>query len=279
MSEKDNRIERAAAVIAARAAGWRPRVGVVLGSGWNAAAERVSDAVDIAYDDLPGFPAAGVAGHGGTLRIGRLGGREVAMMRGREHVYEQGRADAMTVAVRTLARAGVRTLLLTNAAGSLDADMPPGALMLISDHLNLVQRSPLVGEGGVERFVDMRDAYAPALRALARSTAQRLGLALHDGVYAWMLGPQFETPAEIRMLQSFGAQAVGMSTVPEVILARHANLSVLGLSMITNLAAGLDTLPLSHEQTLAVARQTANDAARLLEALIPDLDDAQGGTA
>lgn len=274
-----NDIERAHAVIGQRAPGRRPRIAVILGSGWNAVAERVGDSVDIAYTDLPGFPAAGVAGHGGTLRLGRLGGREVALMMGREHVYEHGRADAMTVAVRTLARSGATTLVVTNAAGSLDAAIPPGALMLITDHVNMVQRSPLVGEGGVERFVDMRDAYAPPLRAVARSTAQGIGLALHEGVYAWMLGPQFETPAEIRMLQRLGAQAVGMSTVPEVILARRAGISVLGLSMITNLAAGLDTLPLSHEQTLAVARQTAADAARLLEALVPALDDVQGGSA
>ncbi len=274
-----NDIEHAHAVLAQRAPGRRPRIAVILGSGWNGVAERVSEAIDIAYAELPGFPAAGVAGHGGALRLGRLGGREVALMMGREHVYEHGRADAMTVAVRTLARTGVATLVVTNAAGSLDPALAPGALMLIADHLNMVQRSPLVGEGGVERFVDMRDAYASSLRAVARSTAQRCALTLHEGVYAWMLGPQFETPAEIRMLQWLGARAVGMSTVPEVILARRAGISVLGLSMITNLAAGLDTLPLSHEQTLAVARQTATDAARLLEALIPDLDDAQGGTA
>jgi len=273
-----NDIERAHAVIAQRAPGRQPRVAVILGSGWKGVAERVGEAIDIAYADLPGFPAAGVTGHGGTLRLGRLGGCEVVLMTGREHVYEHGRADAMTVAVRTLARMGVTTLVVTNAAGSLDPAIPPGALMLITDHLNMAQRSPLVGEGGVERFVDMRDAYAPALRAIARGAARRIGLSLHEGVYAWMLGPQFETPAEIRMLQLLGAQAVGMSTVPEVILARRAGMSVLGLSMITNLAAGLDTLPLSHEQTLAVARQTAADAARVLEALVPSID-AQGGSA
>jgi purine-nucleoside phosphorylase len=147
--------------------------------------------------------------------------------------------------------------------------------MLIADHLNMVQRSPLVGEGGAERFVDMRDAYAPALRQRARAAAQRLGLVLHEGVYAWMLGPQFETPAEIRMLRTLGAQAVGMSTVPEVIVARRAGLAVLGLSLITNLAAGLDTLA----QTLAVAGSTVDDATRLLETLIPDLDAVNGGTA
>jgi purine-nucleoside phosphorylase len=260
-------------VLAQRATGRAPRVAVILGSGWNAVADRVADAIDIAYADLPGFPAVGVAGHGGTLRIGRFGGTDVALMIGRAHTYEHGHADAMAGAVRALARWGVTTLVVTNAAGSLDATMPPGALMLIADHLNLPQRSPLVGASGSERFVDLRDAYAPALRAKAHAAARTLGIALHEGVYAWQLGPQFETPAEIRMLKLLGAHAVGMSTVPEVILARHAKLSVLGLSMITNLAAGLDALPLSHEQTLAVARQTADAAARLLEALIPSLGE------
>ncbi|HET9976722.1 MAG TPA: purine-nucleoside phosphorylase [Burkholderiaceae bacterium] len=266
-------IEASLSVIAQRAPRRAPTVAVVLGSGWNGAADRVADAIDIAYTDLPGFPAVGVTGHGGTLRIGRLGGAAVALMIGREHAYENGRADAMTVAVRTLAGWGVKTLIVTNAAGSLDPAVPPGALMTISDHLNMVQRSPLVGAHGSERFVDMRDAYAPRLRALAQDSARRLGMPLHEGIYAWMLGPQFETPAEIRMLQILGARAVGMSTVPEVILARHAGLSVLGLSMITNLAAGLDTLPLSHAQTLSVAQQAAADAARLLEALVPLLGE------
>jgi purine-nucleoside phosphorylase len=270
---------RALAVIATRAPAARPRVALVLGSGWTALAERVEGAADIAYGDLPGFPAAGVAGHGGALRLGRLAGLEVALLMGREHVYEHGRVDAMAGAVRTLARTGVHTLVVTNSAGSLDPNMPAGALMLIADHLNMVQRSPLVGEGGTERFVDMRDAYAPALRQRARAAARRLGLVLHEGVYAWLLGPQFETPAEIRMLRTLGAQAVGMSTVPEVIVARRAGLAVLGLSLITNLAAGLDTLALSHAQTLAVAGRTVADATRLLEALIPDLDAVNGGTA
>jgi len=264
---------RTASILAARAPGRAPRIGVILGSGWNSVAERVTDAIDIAYADLPGFPAVGVAGHGGTLRVGRLGGTELALMIGRAHTYEQGHADAMAGAVQSLAHWGVKTLVVTNAAGSLDAAMPPGALMLIADHLNLPQRSPLVGTGGSERFVDLRDAYAPALRTRARTAARALGLVLHEGVYAWQLGPQFETPAEIRMLKLLGANAVGMSTVPEVILARHAGLAVLGLSMITNLAAGLDALPLSHAQTLSVAQRGAADAARLLEALIPSLGE------
>jgi len=268
-----NTTTTAVSILAARATGRAPRIAVVLGSGWNGVADRVTDAIDIAYTDLQGFPAVGVAGHGGTLRIGKLGGTEVALMIGRAHTYEHGHADAMAGAVRAFAAWGVTTLVVTNAAGSLDTDMPPGSLMLINDHLNLPQRSPLVGEGGSERFVDMRDAYAPALRAKAQAAARALGIALPEGVYAWQLGPQFETPAEIRMLQLLGARAVGMSTVPEVILARHAKLSVLGLSMITNLAAGLDTLPLSHEQTLAVAKRSADAAARLLEALIPTLGE------
>jgi len=232
---------------------------------------KAKSGLSIPFTDLPGFPAAGVAGHGGALRLGRLGGREVALMMGREHVYEHGRADAMKGAIRTLAALGVGTLVLTNAAGSLQPAAGPGSLMLLSDHLNMVQRTPLHGEPGSSRFVDLRDAYDPMLRHAAHGVARGMGLALHEGVYAWQLGPQFETPAEIRMLRLLGADAVGMSTVPETILARHAGLKVLGLSLITNLAAGLDAEPLSHAQTLAAAQAASDRAVRLLEAVVPAL--------
>jgi purine-nucleoside phosphorylase len=212
-----------------------------------------------------------VAGHAGELWLGRLGGCEVAVLSGRRHTYEDGSADGMKCALRTLCALGVQVLVQTNAAGSLDPALPAGSLMLVSDHLNLVQRSPLVGEGGPERFVDMADAYDAALRRTAVAAAARRGVVLHEGVYAWMLGPQFETPAEIRMLRALGASAVGMSTVPETILARHAGLKVLALSLITNLAAGMDAEPLSHAQTLAAAQAAGDRAAGLLEALVPAL--------
>ena len=169
--------------------------------------------------------------------------------------------------MRTLAALGVGTLVLTNAAGSLNAAMGTGSLMLLSDHLNLAQRTPLHDEPGSDRFVDLRDAYDPALRQRAREVAAGMGLPLHEGVYAWMLGPQFETPAEIRMLRALGANAVGMSTVPETILARHAGMKVLALSLITNLAAGMDNEPLSHAQTMAAAMAAGDRATRFLEAL------------
>ena len=264
-------IDRSLAHIAGVAGSRHPAIALVLGSGWHGVAGRVSDAVDIAYPDLPAFPEVGVAGHAGTLRLGTLGGIELAVLSGRQHTYETGAADAMKGAVRTLAKLGVRLLLLTNAAGSLDSAMRPGSLMLLSDHLNMAQRTPLHGESGPERFVDLRDAYDPALRAAARRIASEHATTLHEGVYAWMIGPQFETPAEIRMLRMLGAHAVGMSTVPETILARHAGLRVLALSMLTNMGCGLEDEVLSHSHTLAVARQGGAAAVTFIEALLPAL--------
>jgi purine-nucleoside phosphorylase len=254
----------------------RPEVAVLLGSGWNAMAEQVQEPLRIAYSELPGFPRVGVDGHAGSLLLGRLGGssggREVALLCGRQHAYETGRADAMKGAIRTLAQLGCKALVLTNAAGSLDAAMRPGELMLINDHLNLPQQSPLVGEPGSAKFVDMGNAYDPALRATALLAAARAGITLHEGVYAWMLGPQFETPAEIRMLQTLGAHAVGMSTVPETILARHAGLRVLAVSLLTNMGCGLQAETLSHALTLSAAQEAAGRAAGFLAGLVAALE-------
>jgi purine-nucleoside phosphorylase len=271
MSNPESCVERAAAHIVERAGVRRPSIALVLGSGWHGVADLVKDSIDIAYAELPGFPRVGVAGHAGSLRLGRIGTAEVALLSGRQHTYESGDPAAMKGAIQTLARLGVRLLMPTNAAGSLDAAMRPGTLMLLADHLNMVQRTPLHGEGGSERFVDLRDAYDPALRAIARRVAAERGVTLHEGVYAWMIGPQFETPAEIRMLRSLGAQAVGMSTVPETILARHAGLRVLALSMFTNMGCGLEAESLSHGHTLAVAQRGGAEAARFIEALLPAL--------
>jgi purine-nucleoside phosphorylase len=264
-------VTRSVAVIRARAPQRQPRVAIVLGSGWHGLVEHVDNATAMAYSDLPAFPLVGVQGHAGKLILGRLGGAEVAVLAGRQHTYEDGRADAMKGALRTLAALNVQTLVLTNAAGSLNIAMGTGSLMLLSDHLNLPQRTPLHGEPGSSRFVDMCDAYDPALRLRARDVAKGMGQTLHEGVYAWQLGPQFETPAEIRMLRMLGADAVGMSTVPETIIARHAGMKVLALSMITNLAAGLDAEPLSHAQTLAAAQAAGDRAVRLLEAVVSAL--------
>lgn len=248
-----------------------PEVAVLLGSGWGALAARVEGAVQIDYAELPAFPAIGVGGHAGRVLVGRIEGTPAMVLSGRQHAYEHGEAGAMRGAVRTLAAAGVRTLVQTNAAGSLHTSLPPGSLMLVADHLNLVQRSPLVGEHGNRRFVDMAEAYDPALRQQALAVARRLGRPLREGIYAWQLGPQFETPAEIRMLQRLGADAVGMSTVPETILARHAGLKVLALSLITNLGCGLAAEALSHEQTLAVAARSGESAVELLAAILAGL--------
>ncbi len=252
--------------------GRRPRIAVLLGSGWAPLAQRVADPLCLPYAELPGFPATGIAGHRSELVLGRIGPHQVAVLCGRRHAYEGGDTAAMKGAITMLAAAGVELLVQTNAAGSLDEAMQPGELMMLGDHLNLVQQSPLVGESGSARFVDMRDAYDPALRAQAQGIARRAGITLHEGVYAWVLGPQFETPAEIRMLQTLGAQAVGMSTVPETILARHAGLRVLAFSLLTNMGCGLGAEALSHAHTLAVANDAAPRAVALLEAVIAGLE-------
>ncbi|WP_088280650.1 purine-nucleoside phosphorylase [Ideonella sp. A 288] len=248
-----------------------PRVAVLLGSGWGALAGLVQQPRRIAYADLPGFPAAGVGGHAGELVLGRLGAQPVAVLAGRVHTYENDRADNMALPIRALGALGCQVLVQTNAAGSLDATMPPGSLMLLADHINLPQRSPLVGWPDADRFVAMTDAYDPALRRHAQAVAAGLGRPLPEGVYLWCLGPQFETPAEIRMAALMGAQAVGMSTVPETIVARHAGLRVLAMSLMTNMAAGLSTETLSHAHTLSQAQSAGDGPARLLAEVIGTL--------
>ena len=269
--DADN-VERSALLLQQRLGARRPRIAVLLGSGWGPFAAEVQDAVDVRYGDLPAFPALSIGGHAGVLKAGRIGRAEVAVLAGRQHAYETGEADGMKGAIRTLAAIGVQVLVQTNAAGSLDPGLGAGELMLVSDHINVVQRSPLIGDGGRpdadRRFVDMSAAYCPQLRVQALAAAQTAGTPLHEGVYAWVLGPQFETPAEIRMLRGFGAQAVGMSTVPETILARHAGLRVLALSMITNMA----TETLSHAHTLAAAGRASARAVQLLSAVVQALE-------
>ena len=258
-----------------RLPGARPRIAVLLGSGWGRLTRRLEQAVCLPYRELPGFPGAGVAGHAGELWLGRLGAVEIAVLSGRRHAYEDGRADGMKAALQMLRELGCEVLLQTHAAGSLDPALPPGSLMLVVDHLNLAQRSPLVGETGSARFVDMVDAYDPALRALARRAAADAGVPLHEGVYAWVLGPQFETPAEIRMLRTLGADAVGMSTVPETIVARWLGLRVLAFGLITNLAAGLSDQALSHAHTLAQAEAAGAVAGTLLAATVQAIAAAE----
>jgi xanthosine phosphorylase len=257
----------AADVIAERAPGHAPRLGIVLGSGLGAVAEALADPVTIPYGELPGFPEPGIAGHAGTLALGTLAGLPVAVLQGRRHVYEGGDPGAMRGPVRALRAAGAEALLLTNAAGSLRPEVGPGSLMAIADHVNLLGVNPLTGpndDAVGPRFPSLRDAYDPELRRRLHAAAGALGVALAEGVYLATAGPSFETPAEIRAFRTLGADAVGMSTVPEVILARHCGLRVAAVSAITNLAEGMGGEALSHEQTLRNAQVAADDLTRLI---------------
>ena len=249
----------------------QPRLGIVLGSGLGAVADAVQDAATISYEELPGFPRPGVAGHAGRAVLGRLGGVPVCVLMGRAHFYEGGDPAPRITPVRALRAAGAEILVLTNAAGSLRPEVGPGRLMAITDHINLTGHNPLAGpndEAIGPRFPSLRDAYDPALRAELHAAADELGIDLADGVYLAVSGPSFETPAEIRAFRTLGADAVGMSTVHETILARHAGLRVAAVSAISNLAEGMSETPLSHEQTLADAQRAAGDLARLLEAFV-----------
>lgn len=257
-------------VIARARPGFKPKLGIILGSGLGPMGDDVADATAIEYSELPGFPKPSVQGHAGRLLLGLVGKVPVAVLQGRSHYYEHGRADAMKVPVRTLQAIGCEALVLTNAGGSLDAAMPPGSIMAISDHINLVQASPLYDEAGNSRFVDMVGAYDAGLREAARRAAQAVGVMLHEGVYVWFSGPQFETPAEVKFARLIGGTAAGMSTVPEVILARQLGMKVAAFSIITNLGAGMSDAPLSHEHTMKIADGAAGDLRRLLNRLISD---------
>jgi purine-nucleoside phosphorylase len=246
------------------------RCGLILGSGLGHLADAI-DGAAIDYADLPGFPHAGVSGHNPKLVIGDLEGLRVAVFGGRAHYYESGRGDAMRVPLEVLKGLGAETLIATNAAGSMRADIPPGDLMLLSDHINFSGLNPLIGEPTDARFVPMADAYDPGLRRILTTAAQEEGIELKDGVYAWYSGPSFETPAEIRAIRALGADAVGMSTVPEVILARFLGLKCAAISTITNMAAGLSDEAISHAHTKAMAPLGAAKLERILRRAIPKL--------
>jgi purine-nucleoside phosphorylase len=227
-------------------------IGLILGSGLGHLAEAV-EGTAIDYADLPGFPHAGVSGHNPKLVIGDLEGTRVAVFGGRAHYYESGRGDAMRLPLEVLKALGADTLIATNAAGSMRTDIQPGDLMLLNDHINFSGLNPLIGEPSDRRFVPMKDAYDPEIRAALAQAAQDEGITLAEGVYAWYSGPSFETPAEIRAIRILGADAVGMSTVPEVILARFLGLKAAAISTVTNMAAGLSNEAISHEHTKAMA--------------------------
>ena len=258
-----------AGLIRDRAGGEPPELGLVLGSGLGHLADAVNvTAID--YADLPGFPHAGVSGHSPKLVIGDLEGTRVAIFGGRAHYYETGRGDAMRLPLEVLAALGAEKLILTNAAGSMRPDIPPGDLMLVVDHINFSGLNPLIGEPTEARFVPMGDAYDPALRAALTSAAAAEGIALAEGVYAWYSGPSFETPAEIRAIRMLGADAVGMSTVPEVILARFLGLRVAAISTITNMAQGMSEEKISHDHTKAMAPLGAKKLERILRRFLKD---------
>ncbi|MDO6461624.1 purine-nucleoside phosphorylase [Granulosicoccaceae sp. 1_MG-2023] len=248
-----------------------PDIALVLGSGLGDVCRYLNDCQTIAYEDIPGFPRLSVRGHGGQLIAGMAGETRVLVLRGRAHCYESGNPAAMRTVLRTVAGLDCPRVLLTCAAGSLNSNTGPGSLMLIRDHINLTGLSPLTGEQGDARFLDLSQAYDPALRASLARQAGKLGLNNDEGVYMWFPGPNFETPAEIRAAGLLGADAVGMSVVPETILARHAGMQVAALAVITNYAAGIDQQMLSHEQTIRAARQAEEGLALLLRDWLSEL--------
>ena len=264
------RVEQAAAEVRKRIGGV-PDVAVVLGSGLGAFANLLNDAVSMPYGDLPNWPMSKVIGHEGRLVVGTLGTRRVAALSGRAHFYEGHDLRTVTFATRVIGRLGVKVLILTNAAGGINVNLKPGMLMVMDDHINLLGSNPLVGPNEDRfglRFPDMSEVYSKRLRAIADEVARAQGLPIGHGVYVAVHGPSYETPAEIRFLRAIGADAVGMSTVPEAIAARHMGIEVLGISCITNAAAGVLPQPLNHDEVMDVAKQVRGAFAALLEGII-----------
>lgn len=260
--------QTAANAIRLRAGAHQPTIGIILGSGLGGLARKIGDPVRISFGDIPGFPEATVVGHEGTVVLGNLGGREVVALNGRFHMYEGHPAALAAFPVRVFHALGARELFVSNAAGGISSRLSVGDLMMISDHINLMGTNPLVGpfqEGDV-RFPDMTDAYDAGFRRVLRNSAEQIGITLREGVYAGLLGPSYETPSEVKMLKMLGADAVGMSTVPEVIMARALRMRVAGVSCITNAAAGVTGAALSHAEVL----DTTNRVSARFEALVTE---------
>jgi purine-nucleoside phosphorylase len=268
-----NHVKSAADAVRQKIGARLPKVAVVLGSGLGGLADQISDSVRIPYREIPGFPDTTVIGHGGELVVGRLAGKEVLAQSGRFHLYEGHDASITAFPVRVFAGLGVETLIVTNAAGGIRRSLTSGALMLIADHINLTFRNPLIGPvlPGEERFPDMSEPYDSELRALAHQAARERQLPLQDGVYVQLLGPSYETPAEIRMLERLGADAVGMSTALEVITARARGLRCLGISVVSNAAAGILPQKLNHIEVMEAARRVGGQLAGLVEGIIAKL--------
>jgi purine-nucleoside phosphorylase len=251
-----------------------PRVAVVLGSGLGAFADELGDPAEIPYSEIPGWPVSTAAGHAGKLVFGKLGKLDVAVMAGRAHLYEGYTPAQVTMGVRVLHRLGARSVVFTNAAGGINLSYQQGALVLISDHINLQGSNPLIGpndDSEGPRFPDMTEAYSAAYRAKAQQVARQLKIRLDEGVYAALTGPNYETPAEIRYLRTIGADLVGMSTVPEVIVANHLGMQVLAISCVTNMAAGILPQKLDHKEVMEVGYRVRDTLIQFLKALLPKL--------
>lgn len=252
----------------------QPEIGLVLGSGLGVLADLVEDAIVIPYEEIPHFPVSTVEGHAGELLLGTVSGRHVLLMKGRFHMYEGYGVETVSFPVRVMKELGVQMLLVTNAAGGINTSYEVGDLMLIKDHINFTFRNPLIGpnhnEMGV-RFPDMSEAYSRRLREVAKTVAAEQGIKLQEGVYIGLLGPSYETPAEIRMMRTLGADAVGMSTVAEVLVARHAGIEVLGFSCISNMAAGILDQPLSHQEVMETTERVKQTFLKLILSIIPRL--------
>ncbi|HEX3449608.1 MAG TPA: purine-nucleoside phosphorylase [Isosphaeraceae bacterium] len=277
-SDLFTRADLAAAALLA-AAPISPRLAVVLGSGMSELADRITEATAVPYDQIPHFPTTTVAGHEGKVLLGKLGGVPVIMFQGRFHFYEGHDLETVTFPVRVLSRLGVSTLILTAATGGIRADLRAGNLVLLTDHLNLIGSNPLRGLNDIRlgtRFPDMTEVYSKRLRAIAREEGKRLGIDLAQGVYACLPGPSYETAAEIKMLRTLGADVVGMSTVPEAIVARHAGIEVLAFALVSNAAAGVVGTPITHEEVLEAGRKAAPTLARLIERVVGRLAGADG---
>ena len=267
-------IDRSISVLKAAHKGDFPKVALILGSGLGKFGDMMDIDSTISYDQIPDFPQPTVVGHAGRLLIGKVGRTPVVCMQGRMHLYEGHPAEKLAISIRTFKRLGVEKLIITNAAGSLHKDMPAGSIMMIDDHVNMSGHNPLTGindDTYGPRFFDMTEAYDPQLRDRIVKSAKALDIPLYNGVYVQLAGPNFETPAEIRMLSKLGIDAVGMSTVQECLVARHCGITVAGISLITNLAAGLSPSPLSHEETLSEAEAAFGDISRLLVDFIDGL--------
>lgn len=261
--------EDTAAIVRAKAGDAPVKVGLILGSGLGHIADAV-DGVTIPYADLPGFPHSGVSGHKASLVVGDLEGVRVAVFGGRSHYYESGRGDAMRLPLEVLQVLGADTMVATNAAGSMHQDMPTGSIMALSDHINFSGLNPLIGEPTDRRFVPMVNCYDPAIRTAMANAAKAESVEMHSGVYAWYSGPSFETVAEIKAIKMLGADAVGMSTVPEVILARFLGLKAAAISCITNMAAGMSDESISHDHTKAMAPIGAAKLEKVLRRWLKD---------